>query len=161
VRPVLSGAACTVGGVTTEPMARIGAAIELGQRGEREATRAAFAELWEQVTEPLHRCAVAHAMADVQDDVRQELDWDLRALDAAHSVTDEDTTEAGMPGGAAAMLPSLHLNVGDAHRRLGDLESARRHAKLGLAAASALSDDGYGRGIRVGLKRLAGRLSTS
>jgi hypothetical protein len=142
-----------------DAMARIGAAVELSQTGERASAREALAEVWEQVDAPLHRCAVAHALADVQDDPHDELAWDLRALDAAGAVTDADVVAAGMPGTAAALLPSLHLNVADAHSRVGDLHAARRHVELGLAAASALGDDGYGRMIRAGLDRLAARLS--
>jgi hypothetical protein len=139
-------------------MTRIGAAIDLGQRGERDAARAALGELWGVVTEPLHRCAVAHAMADVQGDPGEELTWDLRALDAAREVTDAETEAAGMAGGAAAVLPSLHLNLGDVYRRLGDVDEARRHLELGLAATAALPDDGYRQMIRMGLDRLAQRL---
>jgi hypothetical protein len=62
-------------------MTRIGRGMELGQRGEREAARVVFAKIWSDIGcddgDPLHRCAVAHAMADVQDDVREELIWDL------------------------------------------------------------------------------------
>ncbi|GAA3651371.1 hypothetical protein GCM10022224_012830 [Nonomuraea antimicrobica] len=35
-------------------------------------------------------------MADVQDDVREELTWDLRALAAADLVTDERVARAGV-----------------------------------------------------------------
>jgi hypothetical protein len=146
--------------VSDETMTRIGAAIELSQRGERETARAAFAELWDVVTEPLHRCAVAHAMADVQDDLRDELAWDLLALDAAREVTDQQTSEAGMVGGASGMLPSLHLNLGDDYRRLGDGDAAREHLELGLAATSSLGDDGYAGMIRMGLERLREQLDT-
>ena len=34
-------------------------------------------------------CVLAHSMADVQDDVRQELVWDQRALAAADPLTDD------------------------------------------------------------------------
>jgi hypothetical protein len=50
---------------------------------EREAARRLFADLWEEIGaggDALHRCALAHSMADVQDDVREELVWDLRAF---------------------------------------------------------------------------------
>lgn len=62
-------------------MTEIGRGMELSQRGERAAARRVFADVWEQVGgedgDPLHRCALAHAMADVQDDVHDELTWDL------------------------------------------------------------------------------------
>ena len=67
-------------------MERAGAAVAAGRRGERAEARAIFDELWDQVGsddgDPVQRCAVAHWMADVQDDVQSELLWDLRALEA-------------------------------------------------------------------------------
>jgi hypothetical protein len=141
-------------------MKEIGAAIELGQRGERKAALAALTGLWADADQPLLRCAIAHAAADLQDDPRDELAWDLHALDAAAAITDDDVAAVGMPGTTAAMLPSLHLNVGEDYRKLGDLDAARRHQELGTAAAPALLDDGYGRMIRGGLDRLRERLAT-
>lgn len=95
---------------------------------------------------PLHRCVLAHHLADLQDDVAAELDWDLRALDLAGDVD------------ARGFTASLQLNVADAYRRLGDVAAARTHATLALAACSELEDDGYGRMIRAGVARLAERL---
>ena len=142
-------------------MAQVGHGIELGGRGDREAARELFARLWEQVSEvgdPLHRCAIAHSMADVQDDPRDELAWDLRALEAADSVTPERAAAAGVVTPVASFYPSLHLNLGEAYRKLGDLGSARTHLRLGQDAAQAFGDDGYARMIRGGLDGLATRL---
>lgn len=107
--------------------------------------------------DPLHRCALAHAMADVQDEVREELVWDLRALEAADSISDERATVAGLSG-ARALYPSLHLNLGECYRKVGELARAREQLRRGQAAVAALADDGYGRLIS-GLDRLAERLS--
>ncbi len=57
------------------------------------------------------------------------------------------------------MYPSLHLNLGEAYRRLSGHAGARAHLDQGRAAA-ALADDGYGRMIIGGLERLGHRLST-
>ena len=57
------------------------------------------------------------------------------------------------------VLPSLHLNVGDAYRRLGDLPAARRHADFGLSWTKELRADGYGDLIKSGLQRLKQRCS--
>ncbi|MEW6154674.1 MAG: hypothetical protein AB1673_11890 [Actinomycetota bacterium] len=143
-------------------MVRIGEGLKLSQRGEREAARSVFAEVWSDIGEedgdPLHRCALAHAMADVQDDVSEELVWDLRALEAAGMVTEERARQAGVQGTVTGFYPSLHLNLGECYRKLGDIASARWHLERGRAAVGALSDDGYGRTIRNGLERLAERL---
>jgi hypothetical protein len=142
-------------------MARIGEGMALGQRGERAAARELFGRLWGEIGEDgdaFHRCALAHSMADVQDDVGEELLWDQRALAAADSLTDERVAEGGVTAGVAAFYPSLHLNIAECHRKLGDLAQARRHLEQGRAAVGALPDDGYGRMIRGGLQRLAEQL---
>ncbi len=143
-------------------MTRIGHAVELGQRGDRQDARQLFAELEAQIGpdgDALHRVALAHAMADVQDDPRDELAWDLRALQAADAVTDERAAQAGVAGPVAGFYPSLHLNLGEDYRKLGDLPAARRHLELGQVAAAVLGDDGYSKMIRGGLERLAARLA--
>lgn len=145
-------------------MERIAEGMMLGQRGERAAARALLAAIWGELdgldADPLHRVALAHAMADVQDDVRSELEWDLHALAAAEHVTDERAQQAGVQSPVAAFYPSLHLNAGDCYRRLGEPVRAREHLDRGIAALSTLPDDGYGRMIRAGLDRLAERLGT-
>lgn len=143
-------------------MVRIGEGLKLSQRGEREAARRVFSEIWNDIGQEggdaLYRCALAHAMADVQDQVSEELVWDLRALEAAELITDERAAKAGVKGSVSAFYPSLHLNVGECYRKLGELDLARAHVERGQAAAGALGNDGYGRMIRNGLDRLAERL---
>jgi hypothetical protein len=69
----------------TEPdptMAAIHEGLQLHLSGDRAAARARFSDLWNEIGEngdPLHRCAVAHYMADVRDEPAEELEWDLRA----------------------------------------------------------------------------------
>lgn len=141
-------------------MARVGEAVAAG---DRDTTRARLEALWAEIGggrgDALHQLAIAHAMADAQSDPREELAWDLLALQAADNVTDARVAGAGMPGPAAALYPSLHLNVGDDYRRLGDLDEAQRHASLGLQAAAGLGEDGYSQMIRAGLQRLNDRLA--
>jgi hypothetical protein len=98
-------------------------------------------------------------MADVQDDVREELAWDLRALAAADLVTDERAAQAGIALPVAGLYPSLHLNVADCHRKLGDLDRARDHLQQARDTIGALGDDEYGRLIRNGLEQLARQLT--
>jgi hypothetical protein len=142
-------------------LARIGEGIALGGAGRRGAARRLFAGVWDEIGadgDALHRCALAHSMADVQTDLAQELLWDLRALDAADLITDERVRQAGMPGPARGLYPSLHLNLADAFRRAGDPGMARLYTRLGYADLGALADDGYARMIRDGLDRVAEQL---
>ncbi|HEX6341002.1 hypothetical protein [Umezawaea sp.] len=144
----------------TEPtLVRIGEAAQLGHGGDRDAARLAFARLWEEIGgergDPLHVCTLAHSMADVQDDVREELVWDLRALAAVALLTDERVAEAGVPLTVAGLYPSLHLNLSECYRKLGDLDRAREHLDEARATIDALGDDEYGRLIKDGLRKVA------
>ncbi|MEP7036220.1 MAG: hypothetical protein ABI934_11580 [Actinomycetota bacterium] len=100
-------------------------------------------------------------MADVQDDVHVELVWDLRALEAADLLTDERVAQAGAMSPVAAFYPSLHLNLGECYRKLGNLDLARENLERGHAAVGSLGDDGYGRMIKGGLDRLGERLASA
>jgi hypothetical protein len=146
-------------------MERIGEGLAANQRGEHALARSIFGEIWDRIGgsdgDPFHRCAVAHSMADVQEDIDDELAWDLRALEAAALLTDERVRAGGVAGSARGFYPSLHLNLADVYRRLGGLERAREHVRLGTEAIDALGDDGYGTLVRGGLARIADQLGES
>ena len=139
-----------------EALSRISAAVALGAT-DRDASRAGLTAIWAEVEagDPLHRCVLAHYLADLQDDVRDELRWDLRALAAADEVDDGAVAHEL---DVRALYPSLHLNLGDDYRRLGAAAQAREHLALARAAQHVLPDDGYGRMIRGGIADLARRL---
>ena len=150
--------------ITDPTIVRIGEGVELHHhRGRPVVARELFARIWDDIGgeqgDPLHVCVLAHAMADVQDDVPQELLWDLRALAAAELVTDERARQAGVALPVAGLYPSLHLNVGDCYRRLGDLDRARECLRRAQGTIGALSDDEYGQLIRGGLEKLEQQLS--
>jgi hypothetical protein len=141
--------------------ARLVQAIDLASRGDRDEARLLLEELWDELAggaDAVQRCAVAHHLADLQDDPRDELVWDLRALAEADVMTPEAFGRDGAEASVAALYPSLHLNLGEDHRRLGDLASARHHLELGRRASTVLDDDGYARWVRRGLDGLAARL---
>ncbi|MBE3015083.1 hypothetical protein IL992_38840 [Microbispora sp. NEAU-D428] len=150
--------------MTIDPtMTRIAQGVDLHHhQGQREAARDLFTQIWDDIGgeqgDPLHVCVLAHSMADVQDDVHQELIWDLRALAAADLVTDERVAQAGVPLTVAGLYPSLHLNLSECYRKLGDLGRAREHLRQARAKIGALGDDEYGQLIRGGLERLAEQL---
>ncbi|MFC4115159.1 hypothetical protein [Nonomuraea zeae] len=152
--------------ITDPTITRIGQGVELHHhRGQRDAARDLFAQIWDDIGgeegDPLHVCVLAHAMADVQDDVHEELAWDLRALAAVGLVTDDRVAQAGVTLSVAGLYPSLHLNVSECYRKLGDLDRAREHLELARAEIGALGDDEYGRLIKGGLERLTGLLGDS
>ncbi|MBG0566721.1 tetratricopeptide repeat protein [Actinoplanes aureus] len=146
--------------ITDATLARIGQGVELHHhRGRRADARDLFARIWDEIGgeqgDPLHVCVLAHAMADVQDDVRQELVWDQRALAAADLLTEDRVARAGVTLPVAGLYPSLHLNLGECYRKLGDLDLAREHLRRAEAGIGALGDDEYAQLIKGGLERLA------
>ena len=148
--------------ITDQTIIRIGQAVQLSHQGERGAARVLFAEIWDEIGgeqgDPLHICTLAHAMADVQDDVHQELVWDQQALAAAHLLTDARLAQAGVTLSVAGLYPSLHLNLSECYRRVGDLDRAREQLQQAQATIGALGDDGYAQMIKEGMQQVAERL---
>ncbi|MFI6376829.1 hypothetical protein [Streptomyces sp. NPDC050546] len=139
-------------------LTRIGQVVMLHHAGDREEARHRFLDLWAEIGEhgdPLHRCTLAHYLADTQDDPGDELAWDLRALTAA-----EEVSEDGLPsdGAVRAFYPSLHLNLADDYLKLGQCDAARTHLRRARTTAAALADDRYGEGVRSAIERLESRL---
>ncbi|MFP3989898.1 hypothetical protein U9R90_20985 [Streptomyces sp. E11-3] len=142
-------------------MARAGQAIMLHRAGDREEARNRFLELWTEIGEdgdPLHRCTIAHYMADTQDDPADELAWDLRALTAADVLTDERLEEHHQSLAVRAFYPSLHLNLAADYVKLGREQEARTHLRKARGRLGVLGDDPYGDGIRAAVERLELRL---
>jgi hypothetical protein len=134
-------------------LTRIGQVVMLHHAGDREEARRRLLDLWTEIGahgQPLHRCTLAHYLADTQDDPSDELAWDLRALSAA----DEAEGAVGLRG----FYPSLHLNLAVDYVKLGRTEAARSHLHRARGAAAALGDDGYGDGVRAAITRLELRL---
>jgi hypothetical protein len=139
-------------------MARITAVVTTFQQGEVAAARTEFAAIWAELDpdgDPLYRCILAHYAADAEEDPAESLRWNQRALDAAAQVSGERHDSFDV----RAFAPSLHLNLAEDHRRLGDLDRAREHLREAKAAEHLLADDGYGQLIRSGIARMDEQLS--
>jgi hypothetical protein len=148
--------------MTDDVMVAIDAGLRRHLGGDRAGAREAFTRLWAEIGadgDALHRCALAHHMADVCADPAEELEWDLRALAAADSLTDERVQEHQSKLAVRGFYPSLHLNLGEDYRKLGDFDAARRHLALARERLDALGDDDYAAGIRAALDGLAERLA--
>jgi hypothetical protein len=142
-------------------MIRITAAMEQLHSGDRAGAQRAFAELWSEMgdtPDPFHVCTLSHYMADTQDDVRDELEWDLRALDAAGQITDERATKHHASLAIKSFYPSLYLNVADAYFRLRDFENARQNLGKAQSGLHDLPDSPLASMIRDGIERLAHKL---
>jgi len=132
-------------------LTRIGQVVMLHHGGDKEEARDRLLAMWAEVGESgeaVHRCTLAHYLADTQDDPSDELAWDLRALTAAQE----------SPGAVRSLYPSLHLNLAADYERLGRPDAARTHLRAARVAARGLGEDGYSSGVREAIERLAGRL---
>ena len=144
-------------------MSRVTAAVQRGQAGERGTARQDLEAMWAEVErgvgDDFHRCVIAHFLADLQDDLADELAWDERALAAVAGVSDERAQEYHPSLQVRGFLPSLYLSLADDHRRLGDAERAHGFLRLAEGTIDALGDDAYGALVRSGLENLARALA--
>ncbi|MER7728418.1 hypothetical protein [Streptomyces sp. NPDC096323] len=146
-------------------MTRIGQAIMLLHGGDREEARNRFGALWAEIGESddvLHRCTLAHYMADTQDDPADALVWNLRAFSAAQALTGEGMARHRDALAVRAFFPSLHLSLAADYVKLRRPDAARIHLDRARAASGVLADDGmddgYGGGVRAAIGRLERRL---
>jgi hypothetical protein len=143
----------------TDPiMADILAAFGRAKGGDRAEARGALEAIWARIgpdPAPMHAVALAHYLADLQDDPADELAWDMRALEAALACIDDDAAEASQLSSIEAFMPSLHANLGEDYVKLGDNVRAGEHLALARRFSDRLADDAYGRMIRRGIARLA------
>ncbi|MER0478216.1 hypothetical protein ABR737_07645 [Streptomyces sp. Edi2] len=157
-------------------LTRIGQAIMLHRAGDREEARNRLSALWHEIGpqgDAFHRCTLAHYMADTQDDPRDELDWDLKALEAAEGfVTErprntappEEPKVADGPGprhplvALRAFFPSLHLNIAADYAALDRPADARAQLRRARTSVNALADGEYRQGLRDAIERLQLRL---
>ncbi|TJZ59329.1 hypothetical protein FCH28_00220 [Streptomyces piniterrae] len=158
-------------------LTRIGQAIMLHRAGDREEARNRLTELWDEIGphgDAFHRCTLAHYMADTQDDPKDELDWDLKALAAAEGYVTERAADTGAALGATsvadgpgprhplialrAFFPSLHLSLATDYAGLDRLADARAQLLRARASANALADGEYRQGLREAIERLESRI---
>ncbi|MFF5180248.1 hypothetical protein ACFY2Q_19670 [Micromonospora sp. NPDC000316] len=149
---------------TPDPtMTRIIEAVQLGQAGARAQARDQLTALWDEIGptgDALHRCTLAHYLADLQDTVEAELVWDERALAAVADLTDERARRHDDALRVRGFLPSLHLNLADVHRRLGHTGPAHTHLAAARQLADTLPEDPYGDMIRAGIRGVAEALAS-
>ena len=147
-------------------LARIGRLVMLHRGGDRTEARTRLLRLWAEIGvpgDPLHRCTLAHFLADTQDDPADALAWDLRALSAAVELSEAGT--AGRPRGpvvARALYPVLHLSLAVDYAALGRADAARshlRHARRTAEAAWRDGRDGHHTDVHAAVRRLERRLA--
>ncbi|WP_406200214.1 hypothetical protein OG920_37430 [Streptomyces europaeiscabiei] len=149
----------TPASTSTDPtMEAIGQAVTEGRAGDVASARRRLLDLWSAIGvtgDPLHRCTLAHHLADLHADPAQALVWDVRALDAADAVTQQRVQEHDARLHIAGFYPSLHLNLADDHRRLASFEAAGQHIEAAAQHAPNLPQGAYGDLLRVAIEQVA------
>ncbi|MGW4324544.1 hypothetical protein ACWEKR_01490 [Nocardia sp. NPDC004573] len=138
-------------------MDAITSAVALGHDGRPNDARDALLAVWASLGpqgDPLHRCTLAHYLADLYDDAAEALTWNIRALDAADSLSDTRAQDYDRSLRVAAFYPSLHLNLADDYRRLGSFDAAQREIDAARTRLHTLADDGYGAMIRTAIEEV-------
>ncbi|MET9964459.1 hypothetical protein ABZZ80_00660 [Streptomyces sp. NPDC006356] len=143
-------------------MEAIGQAVLEGRAGDIASARRKLLALWSTIGvtgDPLHRCTLAHHLADLYEDPAQALVWDIRALDAAAAMTERRVQQHHAGLHIAGFYPSLHLNLADNYRRLGSFDAATEHMDAAKEHAPNLPQDAYGALIRTALDEVAEAVS--
>lgn len=137
-------------------------AVTLGRTGDIETARTRLLEIWSEIGtagDRLHRCALAHYLADLYDDPAQALAWNIRAFDAADTLSDDRVQQHHSSLQVAGFYPSLHLNLADDYRRLGSWDAATEQITAARAHLHVLPDDAYGAMIRTALDEVAAAIT--
>lgn len=137
-------------------------AVVLAISGDKVAGKRALEQAWASTGSEDHakRCVLAHYLADLQEDLVDEVRWDELALEHYPHIQPDELSAIGIPD-ARGLAPSLHLNLGDGYLRQDRVEDARLQLAAGQANQDALSYDAYGGLIRKGLQGLEQRLAQS
>ncbi|NXY98768.1 hypothetical protein HYE82_31200 [Streptomyces sp. BR123] len=139
-------------------MEAIGRAVTEGQAGGIASARRKLLDLWSAIGvtgDPLHRCTLAHHLADLYEHPARALVWDVRALDAADALTEERLQEHQANLRVEDFRPSLHLNLADNHRRLGSFDAAAEHIRAAEEHVPRLPPDPYGDLLRTAIGEVA------
>lgn len=149
---------------TPDPvLTAVTAAVTRGREGDRAEARQQLEDLWATIGDDgdtAHRCILAHYLADLQDAPHAELAWDQRAMDAAEHLTDARLQQVHPALTVHGFMPSLHLNLADDHRMLGQFDQARHHLDAAITTATDLPDDAYGQHLRDALHHVTHALDT-
>ncbi|MCU1647541.1 MAG: hypothetical protein JWN03_7816 [Nocardia sp.] len=148
--------------MTDATMTAINDAVTLGRQGNTDQARESLAELWSSVGvdgDPLHRCTIAHYLADLFDHAADALTWDVRALDAVEVLTDERAQQEHSSLSVRGFYPSMHLNLADDLRRLGAFASARSHLDAARERLAALDEGAFDGGVGAGISHVEAALA--
>ncbi|MEU6643325.1 hypothetical protein ABZ863_12325 [Saccharomonospora sp. NPDC046836] len=111
-------------------------------QGRADAARALFEQAWDTATDDYEACVAAHYVARHQTTPRDTLHWNQVCLERADRVGDDRV---------AGFYASLHVNLGQAHRDLGDDIQAAQHFRLAATHLGAVPAGPYRNWLRLGI----------
>ena len=83
--------------------------------------RQCYQQAWDSCTDGYEACIAAHYVARSQDTVEGALQWNLRALELAYTVSQEKVRD---------FYPSLYMSTAHAYKQLGGTVQAQRYYRL-------------------------------
>jgi len=117
--------------------------------GRGDDARSLFLQAWAARTDDLDACIAAHYVARHQLTPTDTLWWNQEALRRARAVGDARVAD---------FFPSLLLNVGDSHEKLGEREPALEHYRAALAHMDAPGAPPHETHVRASVVRALERL---
>lgn len=150
------------GGATVGAMDNLMADLGAALTAEPVARKPKLEALWSRIDPCDHasRCIAAHFIADVQDELDAEVEWDEVSLAESAHVSDAELQAVHPTLTVAGFMPSLHLNLADGYRRQGRFAEAADRLQTSREFDFALDDPqqdaaGYSAQIRGGQERVA------
>lgn len=139
-------------------------AISRAWTSTRAARRAQFeplSRIWRELPDDpayaLPRAMVAHLLADVQADPRDELRWDTESLRCLAGVW-EQTRDPRLFDAGRRCLPSIYLSLAEASLRCGDPAAAREYLRRSRMLAPVLDPGAYADRLAGAIGRMERRL---
>ncbi|QRX93260.1 hypothetical protein [Streptomyces noursei] len=111
------------------------AGMQAEAEGRAEAARDLFQQAWDGARDDYEACIAAHYLARHQDSPAETLRWNQECLDRADRVGDERVRD---------FYPSLYVNIGNAHRELGQLAVSHRYFVRAAERAAVAPEGQYG-----------------
>ena len=134
--------------------------VEKQLSGQKEIAKQEFLDIINQgLSDPLHICIVGHYFADLQENKKDELSWDLKSLEALEKLSDERLKEYHSSLSKEEFYPSICLNIADDYFCLNDNGKAEFYIKIADATSANLPENGYRTMIKNGIKRLKEKLN--
>jgi hypothetical protein len=118
--------------------------VEAEAAFRHDEAQALFLHAWRSSSDDVEACIAAHYVARMQSDPQQSLWWNQIALARADAVRD---------GRARAFYASLHLNLGLAHEKLGQIAHARHHFQRAAASVAEIIESGHRVLVEYGITR--------